>query len=234
MPAPKTALVAWLTIAFTLLVLLAGPLVKYGVLPWQIGLALFALGSLLAAVGGLICLVMVFRKRGGRLAIGAMLAGLGAAAVLARIITGSSGVPPIHDITTDSANPPQFVSVTPALRGAGSNPLAYDPALAPLQTAAYPRVRPRTTAKTPAEVFDIATKAVVARGWTVIGADSASGRIEATDTSGWWGFKDDIVIRLRPEGAGTRIDMRSVSRVGESDLGANAARIEKLLDAITR
>lgn len=228
----RSSVIAWATIALAMLVLLAGPLTKYGVLPWFAGLGLFALGSLVAAVGGIICLGIVIRNRGGLLASGGMVAGLAAAAVLARIITASSGLPQIHDITTDPVNPPQFVSVTPALRGAGSNTLTYDPAIAPKQIAAYPAVRPRTIDKSPAQAFDAATKAVVARGWTVVGADNATGRIEATDTSGWWGFKDDVVIRLIPQGLGTRVDIRSVSRVGKSDLGANATRIEKLMSAI--
>ena len=233
MPGRKSALIASATLLLAVLVLLAGPLVKGGILPWQLGLGLFAIGSLVAAIGGLICLIIVIRNRGGKLASAGMVAGLMAAMILIRIVTGSSGVPRIHDITTDTANPPQFVSVTAALRGLGSNSIAYDPAVAPQQAAAYPAIRPRLIARPPAEVFDSVTKAIVARGWTVVGADSATGRIEATDTSGWWGFKDDIVVRLRPEGTGTRIDVRSVSRVGQSDLGANAARIEKLLDSVS-
>lgn len=228
----RSSIIAGGTIALAFVVLLAGPLTKIGLLPWLAGLGLFALGSLAAAVGGLICLVIVIRNRGGLLATGGMVAGLAAAAVLAKIITRSGNVPQVHDITTDTVNPPLFVSITPALRGAGSNSITYDPAVAPKQAAAYPGVRPRTTTKSPAQMFDIATKAVVARGWTVVGADSATGRIEATDASGWWGFKDDVVIRLRPDGEGTRVDIRSVSRVGRSDLGANAARIEKLMAEI--
>lgn len=228
----RSSIIAGGTIALVVLVLLAGPLTKFGVLPWSAGLGLFALGSLVAAIGGLICLGIVIRNRGGVLASGGMVAGLAAAAALAKIIAGAGGVPEIHDITTDTANPPLFVSVTPALRGDGSNSITYDPTIAPKQAAAYPGVRPRTITKSPADVFDIATKAVVARGWTVVGADSATGRIEVTDTSGWWGFKDDVVIRLRPDGEGTRIDIRSVSRIGRSDMGANAARIEKLMAAI--
>lgn len=233
MPGRKSALIATATILLAVLVLLSGPLVKSGLLPWFLGLGLFAIGSLVSAIGGLICLIIVIRNRGGMLATAGMITGLGAAVILIRIVTGSSGVPPIHDITTDTANPPQFVSVTSALRGEGANSIAYDPALAPQQTAAYPAIKSRLITKPPAEAFDIVTKAIVARGWTVVGADSATGRIEATDTSGWWGFKDDVVVRLRPEGTGTRIDVRSVSRVGQSDLGANAARIEKLLESVS-
>lgn len=228
----KIGVFAPIAVLAALVMLLAGPLVKYGVLPWRLGLAGFALSALLGGIAGLICVIQLIRRRGGRLAIGGALAGLGAFAVLVTIIMGARGLPPIHDISTDTAHPPQFESITPAVRGAGTNALVYDPANAPLQAEAYPDVKPRLAAKPLPALFDRALRTVVDRGWTVVAADKSSGRIEATATAGWWGFKDDVVIRLTPEGAGTRIDIRSVSRVGVSDLGANAHRIVGLLDAI--
>ncbi len=227
----RTGLIAVATIVLAVLVLLAGPLVKYGVLPWKAGLALFALGSLVAGVGGLVCAILLIWQR-PPLRIAGAVTGLIAAAIFAKIVLGAGAVPPIHDITTDTANPPQFVAITPAVRGEGSNSLVYDPADAQQQTVAYPNVKPRIVDAAPAAVFDKALKVVTAKGFAVAVADAAAGRIEATATAGWWGFKDDVVIRLTPNGAGTRIDIRSVSRVGESDLGANAARIESLLNAI--
>ncbi|OYY68864.1 DUF1499 domain-containing protein [Sphingomonas sp. 28-63-12] len=232
MPRNKTAAIAGLSIILALFVLLAGPMVKYGVLPWTAGLGLFALGSLVSGVGGIVCLIALLRRRGGRLAIGGMICGLGALAVLVAIIVNGSGVPRIHDITTDTITPPQFVAITPAARGAGTNTLVYDPALASQQTAGYPTLKPLVVAKPPAEIFDKALRIVTARGWQVAVADASAGRIEATATAGWWGFKDDVVIRLTPTDGGTRIDIRSVSRVGEGDFGANAHRIEGLLKAI--
>ena len=234
MPGKKTNVLAIVTIALTVLVVLAGPLAKFGILPWVAALGLYALGSLVATVGGLICLVIVLRRRGGRLGVAATIAGLGAAAILAKIILGSSGIPRIHDITTDTANPPAFVSITPELRGPGANPIAYDSAITPEQIRAYPAVKPQVIPMPLPVVFDKTMKIIVARGWTVAGADSAVGRIEATDTSGWWGFEDDVVIRLAAEDAGTRVDIRSLSRVGKSDLGANADRIQKLQKDIAR
>jgi uncharacterized protein (DUF1499 family) len=68
--------------------------------------------------------------------------------------------------------------------------------------------------------------------WEVVGSDQSTGRIEATDTTPWFGFKDDIVVRITPWGSGTRVDVRSVSRVGRSDVGTNARRIRDFLDAL--
>ncbi|MBY0520880.1 MAG: DUF1499 domain-containing protein [Sphingomonas sp.] len=225
--------IAIATLICALLVLAAGPLVKYGALPWKAGLGLFALGSLVAGIGGIVCAVLLIWQR-SPLRIAGAVTGLIAAAIFVKIVVGAGAVPPIHDITTDTANPPQFVAITPAVRGEGSNTLVYDPAIARQQNVAYPHIKSRIVDSTPAATFDKALKAVTAKGWAVAVADAASGRIEATATAAWWGFKDDVVIRLTPNGPGTRIDVRSVSRVGQSDLGANAARIEALLDAIGR
>lgn len=231
MAGKRTSRVAMATIVLAVLALLAGPLVKYGVVSWKIGLAMFALGSLLAGIGGLICLVMLARQRDSLRIAGAVV-GLIAAVAFGKVLMSGSSVPRIHDITTDTANPPQFVAITPEVRGAGSNTTVYDPALARQQATAYPNVRWRLIAAPPKEVFDRALKYATSRGWAVAVADAATGRIEATETASWWGFKDDVVIRLTPDGAGTRIDVRSVSRVGEGDFGANAHRITALLDAV--
>ena len=69
-------------------------------------------------------------------------------------------------------------------------------------------------------------------GWTIVAADDAAGRIEASDRSRWFGFTDDIVVRITPSGSGSRIDLRSSSRLGRSDFGVNAARIETYLAAL--
>jgi len=81
----------------------------------------------------------------------------------------------------------------------------------------------------PAQAFDRALQTAREMGWTVVDSNSGEGRIEATDTTFWFGFKDDIVIRITPADQGSRIDLRSVSRVGRSDVGTNAKRIRKYL-----
>ncbi len=139
-------------------------------------------------------------------------------------------VPPIHDITTDTANPPEFVAVLP-LRGSTSNSTDYaGPALAAMQQEAYPDIKTLAVQRSSNEVFPLALKTAERMGWEIVAADSGAGRIEATDTTFWFGFKDDIVIRIAPAEQSTRIDVRSISRVGGSDAGANAKRIRDFID----
>ncbi len=140
-------------------------------------------------------------------------------------------LPPIHDITTDTENPPSFSAVLP-LRGADANSTVYaGPGLAVLQTEAYPGIRPIDTEIEPSRAFETALAVVKYLDWDLVAADAAQGRIEATDTTFWFGFKDDVVIRITPTEFGSRVDLRSVSRVGGSDAGANAERIREFLAA---
>jgi uncharacterized protein (DUF1499 family) len=143
-------------------------------------------------------------------------------------------VPRIHDITTDTDNPPAFVAVLPRRAAENSNPVAYEgPELARQQKTAYPDVAPLEVALTPADAFNRALEAAEAmRGWTVVDSDPASGRIEASQTSTWFRFTDDVVIRVAAAATGTRIDMRSVSRQGRSDFGVNARRIRAYMTAL--
>lgn len=147
-----------------------------------------------------------------------------------------SRVPPIHDITTDTGNPPQFMAAL-SLRKDAMNPAAYGGAeVAAKQREAYPDIQPVFFPLRPEEAFDLALGGVKAMRWDIVDADIFSGRIEATDTTFWFGFKDDIVIRITPMegGAKSRVDMRSVSRVGKSDIGTNAKRIRRYLGALAK
>jgi len=138
-------------------------------------------------------------------------------------------LPAIHDISTDTVNPPAFVAVLPLRRGA-PNPAAYGGAqIAALQKKAYPDIVPAHLAVPPAQAFRRALDAAQGMGWEVVAAAPAQGRIEATDTTFWFGFKDDVVIRISANGAGSRVDVRSLSRVGRSDVGKNAERIRAFL-----
>lgn len=224
--------IARATLVAALLVLLAGPFMAWGLLGWQAGLGMFVMAAVLAGLGGLFCLVAIFRKRGSLGVILAAAAGLAALAIPAAIVAEGRNFPPINDISTDTANPPEFVGITADMRGAGSAPLRYDPGFAPLQAKGYPGLTGITLPAAPAAAFETALKAAKAQGWTIIASDAATGRIEATDTVPWWGFKDDVVIRLTPDGDGTRVDVRSKSRVGKGDLGVNAKRIGDFLEAL--
>jgi uncharacterized protein (DUF1499 family) len=142
-------------------------------------------------------------------------------------------VPPIHDITTDPDNPPAFVAVAALREAAGPDRVAYEGArIAEQQRLAYPEIIPMTLSLPPAAAFNRALDTAQRMGWTIVAADDAAGRIEASDRSRWFGFTDDIVIRITPSESGSRIDLRSSSRVGRSDFGVNAARVERYLSAL--
>ena len=229
---PWTWRIARATLVAALLVLLAGPLMSWGLLGWQAGLGMFVMAALLAGVGGIFCLVALFRKRGSLGVVLAAAAGIAALVVPAAIIIDGSSFPSINDITTDTANPPVFVAITADMRGPGTAPLMYDPAFAAIQAKGYPTLAPLVLPVAPAAAFDKALAAAKAQGWAIIASDAAAGRIEATATVPWWGFKDDVVVRITAEGSGSRIDVRSKSRVGKGDLGVNAQRITHYLDAL--
>ena len=136
-------------------------------------------------------------------------------------------LPKIHDISTDLVNPPQFVKILP-LRAMAPNPAEYGgPEIATAQKSGYPDIQPRELALAPTNAFARALAAAKAMGWELVDANAGKGMIEATATTLWFGFKDDVAIRITPTATGSRIDMRSVSRVGRSDVGANAARVRE-------
>jgi uncharacterized protein (DUF1499 family) len=145
-------------------------------------------------------------------------------------------VPRIHDITTDVENPPEFATVLPARAAENAATAHYEGAeLAKLQKAAYPDVAPLELALSQARVFDLALAAARSMpGWSIVAADPATGRIEASQTSRWFGFTDDIVIRVLTRGPASRVDMRSLSRQGRSDFGVNAARIRAYMSALRK
>lgn len=129
--------------------------------------------------------------------------------------------PPMNDISTDTADPPVFwFTVTPTDYPSGN---------ASLQHAAYPDVRPLKMPLTFDEAFALALFLVEAKGWTVLSADPAETQIEAIATSALFGFDDEVVIRVSETETGVTIDMRSRSRIGQIDRGANARRIKAFL-----
>jgi len=216
--------------------LLIGPLgTKFGVWPFTLGLMLMAGATVLAAIGliGGLWGYMISRSNG--LHADKPLCGIGAVlsavvlAIFGSQFAAARSVPPIHNISTDVNDPPAFSAVV-ALRGAGTNPLTYDAAkLSALQTGAYPDVKPLESTLDPAAAVARANAVLSDMGLEIVSAGTDNQSVEATFESFWFGFKDDVVVRVRPSGSGSLVDMRSVSRVGESDLGANAARIEEFL-----
>ncbi|UYG03064.1 DUF1499 domain-containing protein [Halomonas sp. LR3S48] len=147
----------------------------------------------------------------------------------------AQSAPPIHDITTDLENPPEFVALAPA-REAAPNAVDYPgESFARRQRRAYPDIQPRHFPLPLATVRAAAEAAVLDMGWEIadISIDAVD-TIEATATTRWFGFKDDVVIRLTQESDGIRVDVRSASRLGRGDAGANAKRIQDYFDALER
>ncbi|HZC68314.1 MAG TPA: DUF1499 domain-containing protein [Nitrospirales bacterium] len=228
--------------AFVLAVLCAGGAVaaglgtRWGVWHFRTGftiLAWAAYGGLAAAILGLVAFILDRSSR--RVVLLALVT-----IVLGSLVTGipwqmkqrAQHVPPIHDITTDTKNPPAFVAILP-LRRDVPNPAQYGgPEVAAQQQKAYPDLSPLLLNVSPKEAFPKALEAARAMGWQIVDSNQEQGRIEATDTTLWFGFKDDIVLRVTPAEQGSRIDVRSVSRVGKSDLGTNACRIQAYLRKI--
>jgi len=117
------------------------------------------------------------------------------------------------------------------LRAGAANPATYGgPEIAAQQKKAYPQIAPLDVALPPPRAFERALAVARDMGWTIVSSESSEGRIEATATTPFFGFRDDVVVRVSPAAKGSRIDVRSVSRIGRSDLGANARRVESYLD----
>lgn len=141
----------------------------------------------------------------------------------------AASVPRIHDISTDTDDPPRFVALLP-VRQASSNGAAYGgPEVAAQQKAAYPDIIPVDLPLPPPEALRKAESAARALHWNIAAVDAAEGRLEATATTFWFGFKDDVAVRVRPAKSGSRLDVRSMSRVGKSDIGTNAERIREFV-----
>ena len=149
----------------------------------------------------------------------------------------AESVPAIHDITTDTRNPPQFLPDVIALRTAAhaaNSPVYGGSRIAGLQHQAYPDIRPMIFQQPPATIFAAALGTVKGMGWTLDSEHPHTGIIEASSTTLWFGFTDDVVIRIEPQPDGTRLDIRSESRIGESDVGRNAARIRRFRTMLYR
>lgn len=200
------------------------------------GLAVLRISTYAAlAIGGLALLVLVVpRLRAGNAAtaLATLVISLGVVWLPLQWLHQARSLPVINDITTDTADPPSFVAILPRRADAPVPSVYPGAATAQAQRAAYPEISPLVLRIPRADAFAKAEAAARAAGWDVVATDPATGRIEATATTWWFGFKDDIVVRVTPVPGGSRIDVRSVSRVGKSDLGTNARRIRSYLDRL--
>jgi len=192
--------------------------------------------GLAASLAALVAAVLAYRGRrwfGALVASLALVIGVTAVVIPFTWQRRAQSLPPIHDVTPDLENPPAFQAVI-ARRADAPNGLDRSPLLAELQREGYPDLAPITLPSRPDLTFDRALAVAQALGWEIVTADKSLGRIEATETTRWFGFTDDVVVRLTPWGTGTRVDVRSVSRTGLGDLGRNAARIRSFLDDLSR
>ena len=215
----------------------AGPFYRMGVLSLANAFTLLRWAAYVGIAAIVLALPPAFigyaRGQRARVLVAA-LALLGGAAVFGipfQLQQSARSLPPIHDITTDLDNPPVFQAVVP-LRADAQNSLDRPSDLAQQQREGYPDLAPVTLSIPADQAFDRALAAAQDAGWRIVTADKGAGRIEATDTTRWFGFQDDVVVRLTPWGAGTRIDVRSVSRIGRGDVGTNARRIRRYLQAL--
>src|SRR4029077_8131575 len=212
-------------------------------------LVLACLAILLAFAAG----IVIWRHGigGGRHAVTALL--IGAALIAYPVYLGvrASRLPAIYDITTDPIDPPQFDAIA-RLRLRDANPVTYAGLYAAEQQhAAYPDIEPDDTAATPQDAYAAVMKVITKRKWRVVdsrppqgplprGIDARAsqagtvrdGIIEAVARTPILGFRDDVIVRIRPTIDGARIDIRSASRYGRHDLGTNAKRVRGLIDDI--
>jgi uncharacterized protein (DUF1499 family) len=213
-----------LALAAAIMLALSGPGARFGLWSFGTGISLLRWAAYAAIAASLVAVVALaipkVRAAGRALPAVALLLGLAVLYMPLQSLQRARAVPPINDITTDTANPPRYMTAPRAYPGAE---------FARQQHAAYPDIGPVLLALPPREAFARAVAAAEAMGWEVVGRDAAAGTIEAVDTTKWFGFKDDIAIRITPGPGGSpnlsQVDIRSKSRVGLSDIGTNAQRI---------
>ena len=242
-PISRLALWARRVAVFSIpVVLLAIMIVRSGLLEVQPALATFGGALALAFVAILLALgafIVIWREglRGIGHAVLAMAIGMGILAYPGYLASRAYRLPVINDVTTDPIDPPRFEAIA-RLRSRETNPIAYAGLrAAELQRAAYPDIEPLLVNVPPQAAYDTALSVITKHKWRVVDArppqaGRRDGLIEAVARTPIMGFRDDVVVRVRPAREGARVDIRSASRYGRSDLGANASRIRALIEDI--
>jgi uncharacterized protein (DUF1499 family) len=190
-----------LAVLAVVLLAASGPAVRLGLVPFTVGILMLPAAGALGVVAAILALVALFRGAGVVKPVAVLIVGILVALVPAAGYVAARSVPPINDISTD--------------------PKEQSDA----QRRAYPDIQPLRLPVAPNIAFERAKGAIEEAGWQIAREDPSAGRIEAVATTFWFGFKDDVVIRIAADGPGSRVDMRSKSRVGKGDLGTNAQRI---------
>lgn len=228
-------LVSLVSLSAFLLVALPGPLYKYGVVDLGTAFTGFKFG-VFAGIATLILLVLqiIFKRKTVTLGstIMALLLSTIAIAIPLSMLNKGKSVPPIHDISTDLVNPPEFVAIAP-LRADAPNPVEYAGVeVATQQRAAYPELQTLNYTQSKSELVEATKQVIDHLGWQLVNIDADQGIVEATDRTMWFGFKDDVIVRITDNGSKRLVDIRSKSRVGGSDLGKNAERIHDFTEEL--
>jgi uncharacterized protein (DUF1499 family) len=242
-PTSRLAIWARRIAGFSVVVLLLGILiVRSGIFEIIPSLAAFGASLILALIAILLAcaaFVVIWREGLGGLgmALAAFFTGVAILAYPGYFAAKAYGLPAIFDITTDPIDPPRFEAIA-RLRPRDANPTVYAGLrAAELQKAAYPSIEPLVVAATPLVAYEAALEVIAKRKWRVVDARNPQpgrrdGRIEAVARTPILGFRDDVVLRIRTDPDGARVDIRSTSRYGRHDFGTNASRIVALSEAI--
>ncbi|MFL2946031.1 MAG: DUF1499 domain-containing protein [Parvibaculales bacterium] len=217
------------------IMLIAGGLYRLRFVDFQIALLAFAIAVLIAGLAALFGLVGAVLGGHGKTtrAVTALVVALLVLVAPLNTVRQGAGVPMIHDITTDLEDPPIFVEV-PRKRSIGDNSLDIDAEVLAAQKAYYTDIGPTMLPMAKREAFALVREAVDAFDWVVHAENANLGYIEATASTPFFGFRDDVIIRVTEDTGGARVDMRSASRVGLSDLGVNAGRIRDFMAMVTQ
>ena len=228
-------LVVLVSVLAFLLVALAGPLYKFNIVELGTAFSSFKYGVILAVIALILLIIQVICKRKTVSMLSAItVVAFSAISIIAPLsmMNKAKNVPPIHDISTDTVTPPEFVAIAP-LRADAPNPVAYSGIkTAEQQRNAYPDLQTLRYTQSKAELVVAVEQTINNLGWEGINTDANAGLVEATDSTMWFGFKDDVVVRITDNGSERLLDVRSKSRVGGSDLGKNAERIRDFIEAL--
>lgn len=225
-----------LALAGAVLLLVSGPGARVGLWEFPLGFQMMRWATFLGfgalAVTLIVLLVPGLRRSAVPWWISSLLLAAVAVYVPWQALESARQVPPIHDITTDTLDPPVFTALR-EVRGQYPNPTDHPgETVARQQREAYPDLETLRIEEPFDRVFARALAAAQGMGWEIVAADPEAGIIEATATTLWYGFRDDVVVRVRADGDASRVDVRSVSRVGRSDAGTNARRIRSYLQRL--
>lgn len=228
----------YFSLAAVLVMLVAAGGTRLDLWDYRLGLGLYRWSVIAASVAGLISFAGMIRVEMYDLPSGFAEGLLGFVLGLILVVTGgfwywrAQTVPPIHDITTNPGNPPEYKALAEARMNA-PNRLEYGGnSVTALQKKAYPEIQTITLDVNSDSAYLMSFRTLQEMGMRIRDSDRESGRIEAEDRTFWFGFTDDVVLRVESTEKGSRIDVRSASRVGKSDLGTNARRIRSFANRL--